>query len=273
MSSPKFSIITPVNVWNDYRAKSLVRLANSLRNQTYQNFEWIIVDDGSTKEFDWSQFDDINHIIVHKIHGERIIAYSEGLKEATGDWICLVDSDDEYVPEYLETFLDKIRIIKRYKMFNCGAKFIHADGGENLRDAFKPKRKKEGHEEFSGGNIVNGTFVFHKSVYRLLGGYPPAVIKDANCSGLNYGTSYGAPVIRDLYMGTPFDFSAAAQLEFPEIRKYFMVNVDSEPDKVIKELGNPWGNDYYLFYKYTRKYHSLAFDEPLLTVYLKKGVE
>jgi hypothetical protein len=62
-------------------------------------------------------------------------------------------------------------------------------------------------------------------------------------------------------------------MEFPGMRKFFFVDHDNEPDKIIKELGNPWGNDYYLFYKYTRKYHSMPIDEHLLIVHPKTGVE
>ena len=107
-----------------------------------------------------------------------------------------------------------------------------------------------------------------------MGAYPPIWIKNVDCTELNYGTSYGVKQPRDLFMGTPYDFSAAAQMEFPEIRPFFMVNVDSEPNKIIKELGNPWGNDYYLFYKYTRKYHSKPIEqEYLYIVHPKTGVE
>ena len=48
-----------------------------------------------------------------------------------------------------------------------------------------------------------------------------------------------------------------------------MVDHVNEPNKIIKELGNPWGNDFYLFYKYTRKYHTLSFKEYLYIVHLK----
>ena len=67
-------------------------------------------------------------------------------------------------------------------------------------------------------------------------------------------------------MNTPYDFSAAAQIEFPELRQFFMVDHEAEPHKIIKELGNPWGQDYYLFFKYTRKYHSKAVRECLYIV-------
>ena len=137
-------------------------------------------------------------------------------------------------------------------MFNFGCRYHHEDGGKNFRDPFYPKKLDVGHEKFGGGSIVNGTYVFHRDVYEDLGGFPKDVIKDIDCTEINYGPKQP----RDLHMNTPYDFSAAAQMELPEIREYFMINHVAEPKKIIKELGNPWGQDYYLFYKYTRKYHS-----------------
>ena len=129
-----------------------------------------------------------------------------------------------------------------------------------------------GHEVFGGGNIVNGTFVFHRSVYKDLGGYPPDVVKDIDCTDINYPAFPGQekPYIRDLHANTPYDFSAFMQLKYPEIRQYFMVDHEAEPSgKIIKELGNPWGNDYALFYQYTRKYHSKPIKEYLYKVHPK----
>ena len=110
---------------------------------------------------------------------------------------------------------------------------------------------------------MNGTFVFHRSIYEDLGAFPPHHIENIDCSSLNYGG------IRELWMTSPYDFSAAAQLEFPELQKYFMVDHVAEPHKIIKEFGNPWGQDHYLFYKYTRKYHSKPIDKYLYKVNLK----
>ena len=104
------------------------------------------------------------------------------------------------------------------------------------------------------------SYVSIRSVYDKLGAFPPHRVQNIDCSELNYGGP------RVLWMTSPYDFSAHAQLEFPEIRQYFMVNHVAEPHKIIKELGNPWGNDYYLFYKYTRKYHSKPIDEKWLYI-------
>lgn len=148
-----------------------------------------------------------------------------------------------------------------YKMFNFGNIYVHKDGKVSKRGPFKPKKKKEGHEKFSGGKIVKGTYVLERSVWEEMGGFPPETAKDVDCTEINYGG------IRDLHMNTPYDFAAYAQVEFPEIREFFMINHEAEPNKIIKELGNPWGDDFYLFYKYTRKYHSKPIEEYLYKVH------
>lgn len=256
---PKFSIITPVNVWTEERREQLYRAIESVKNQTFKDYEYIIVNDGSPLEFEvpgWVKTVDLPH-------GERVIALNAGFEAATGEWICLLDSDDEYAPEYLETAARAIEKNPKYKLFNFGCKYFHKDGQITTRDPFTPRKKKVGHEVFGGGTIVNGTYIFARSVYEDLGAYPPTVIEDIDCSEINYGG------VRNLYMHTPFDFSAAAQLEFPEIRQYFMVDHINEPSKILKELGNPWGQDYYLFYKLTRGYHSKPVKEYIYWVHPK----
>ena len=64
----------------------------------------------------------------------------------------------------------------------------------------------------------------------------------------------------ELNMCNPWDFSCFAQLEFPELSEYCFVNVEEEGKKYVQELGNPWGQDYYLYYKYTWKYQSSIAD-------------
>ena len=268
---PKFSIVTPTHCWNDYRKMSIARAIKSIENQTFKDFEYIIVNDGSTVEFKvpkWVK-------LINKQNEERVIAYNTGIKEAQGKIICLLDSDDEYEPEYLERVNGYYNEFKDFKLFNFGCRYVHKDGGENFRGPFKPKRRKVGHEIFGGGNIVNGTFTFHRSVYDSLGAYPEQVIKDIDCTEINYPAFRGQekPYIRDLWMNTPYDFSAWFQLEFPEQRKFFMVNHEAEPSKIIKELGNPWGQDHALWYKYTRKYHSKPIDDTNLIVHWKQGNE
>ena len=94
--SPKYSIITPM-----YNSFSLMdRYFESFRNQTYKNFEIIIVDDCSTdgsykNAVDYAEKSELN-IKVFK-SGKNAgpgNARNIGLKAAKGDWVLFVDSDD-----------------------------------------------------------------------------------------------------------------------------------------------------------------------------------
>jgi len=215
----------------------LRRAVRSVENQTLSNWEHIIVDDGSVIPIS----EDLGTKVLKQPHLERIIAYNKGLREAKGKWICFLDSDDEYVSYYLEAVSAMIKKYPTAKIFNFGSIHLRENYYARTRDAFKPKKEEVGHERFGGGNIVNGTFVFHHSLYDELGAFPET------CS--------------------PWDFSTMAQEELPELKELFMVNHKDEPKKIVRELGNPWGQDYYLFYKYTRKYHSIPFDCHLYIVH------
>ena len=256
---PRFSILTPVHLHSEERRDQLYRAIESVKKQTFQDYEHIIVNDGSTIDANIPKDD--KTVVLEQPHLERVNAYRLAMENATGEWFACLDSDDEYDPTYLERFSFMIENFPEFKMFNCGSRYIHKDGKDSLRGPFEPKMLDVGHEEFGGANIVNGTFIWYRSVYEDLGGFPPMYVEDIDCSEINYGG------VRRLAMSSPWDFSAYAQIEFPEIRKYFFIDRENEPNKAIRELGNPVGNDYYLFYKYTRKYHSMPFNENLYWVH------
>lgn len=101
------SIIVPVfNVQNYIR-----ECLDSILNQTYKEFELILIDDGSTdnsgKICDEYLKKDSRIKVIHKKNGGLSSARNCGLEEAKGDYICFVDSDDSIKPDYLEK-LDQI---------------------------------------------------------------------------------------------------------------------------------------------------------------------
>lgn len=257
----RISIITPVWVDGEERANELRRCIESVKKTKFDKtkIEHIIVNDGSIIPVEIPKYPYLK--VVNQENLNRITAYNKGFKEAQGEIFCLLDSDDEYDPAYLYWVDRWFKEYPEYKIFNFGCVYVHKDGGMAYREVFEPKKEKVGHEDFGGGQIVNGTFVFHRSVYDKLGAYPKHHITDIDCSEINY--SKGP---RELWMTSPYDFSAYAQMEFPAIREFFFVDQVAEPRKIIKELGNPWGNDFYLFYKYTRKYHSKPMREKFLYI-------
>jgi glycosyltransferase involved in cell wall biosynthesis len=94
-------------------AKFLPECIESVLNQTYQNFEIIIVDDGSndnSKEIikDYAKKDKRIKSIF-KENGGQASAFNEGIKHCTGEIICFLDSDDKFKPQKLE------KVAKVYK--------------------------------------------------------------------------------------------------------------------------------------------------------------
>lgn len=107
-TEPLFSIITAT--YN--RAHLLPRAVNSVLNQTYQNFELIIVDDGSTDNTEDVCRSFSNHRIrYHKQTPNRgvLAARNKAFDLATGDYVAILDDDDELVPQALEAVLAEFR--------------------------------------------------------------------------------------------------------------------------------------------------------------------
>lgn len=105
---PSVSVIVPIyNV-----APYLHRCVDSLLNQTYTDFELILVDDGSPDDCgmicdEYAALDGRVRVI-HKPNGGLSDARNAGLKIAQGAYIAFVDSDDWVAPNYLEQLLNTL---------------------------------------------------------------------------------------------------------------------------------------------------------------------
>lgn len=103
---PEISVIVPV-----YKAEQyLKRCVESILDQTYTNFELILVDDESPDNSpqlcdEWAQKDS-RILVIHKKNGGAGSARNAGLKVAKGNWIAFADSDDWLEITALETLYD-----------------------------------------------------------------------------------------------------------------------------------------------------------------------
>jgi glycosyltransferase involved in cell wall biosynthesis len=101
--SPFFSIVIPA--YN--RAELLKETIASVRAQTFNDWEIIVVDDGSTdhtQQVITSQSVEDSRIrYVYQQNAERSAARNNGMRNAKGTYICFLDSDDRYALEYLST--------------------------------------------------------------------------------------------------------------------------------------------------------------------------
>lgn len=104
--TPKISIIVPVYNSGEY----LDRCLGSIANQTFTDFEVIMVDDGSTDGSgsiidNWHE-NDSRFIALHQPSAGVSAARNAGLDNARGEWITFVDSDDYIFPTYLSDLYD-----------------------------------------------------------------------------------------------------------------------------------------------------------------------
>ena len=104
------SVLTPYYNTEDFFIETLV----ALQLQTLQNWEWIIVDDGSTDQASVERLanavaNDDRIRVIRQANAGPGAARNTGYKHATGRYVCLLDSDDMFEPAYLEKcvwFLD-----------------------------------------------------------------------------------------------------------------------------------------------------------------------
>lgn len=145
------------------RAFCIQNAIDSLLKQTYQDFELIIVDDGST--------DDTEKLIKEKyakeLHTKKIIykklkqnkgvcnARNVGLKSAHNSWIGYLDSDNEMLPDFLETFQTSIIENPKNKIFYSQ---LQRTNGQVIGQPFI-------YEQLQKANFIDlGVFVHNKSL-------------------------------------------------------------------------------------------------------------
>lgn len=104
-TTPLISVIIPAYNTIDVIKETL----KSVENQTYQNYQIIIIDDGSTdgtgQFIDNYQKKNNKCIVYHQSNSGVSEARNKGILYSTGEFICFLDSDDTYAPTFLEKLL------------------------------------------------------------------------------------------------------------------------------------------------------------------------
>lgn len=141
----KFSLIIPVYNVEQYLEKCLMSILDS----TYQNYEVIIVNDGSVDNSEKIIKDNLNKFknvtyIKQKNKGLSS-ARNEGVKKATGDYICFIDSDDYIEKDMLDVLNNNLKDqpdLLRYQLrevYSDKSIAINEEAFDTMRstDAFK----------------------------------------------------------------------------------------------------------------------------------------
>lgn len=123
MNNKKISIIVPVYNVKEYIEKCIY----SIINQTYQNIEIIIIDDGSndgsSEICDELAKKDSRIIVIHKKNEGVSSARNIGIANATGSYIGFVDSDDFVEPNLFNTLLECMELYNS-EMSTCNYNIV-----------------------------------------------------------------------------------------------------------------------------------------------------
>lgn len=100
------------------RAYLLPKLYESLCNQTCKDFEWLVVDDGSTDDTnklfeDWISMSKISIRYIYQQNGGKHRAINRGVKEAIGNLFFIVDSDDYLRCDAIEIILHNFYSVEK----------------------------------------------------------------------------------------------------------------------------------------------------------------
>ena len=163
------------------------QIANTLQsvfNQTFQDYEIVIVNDGST---------DNSVEIVKQIKDSRIrlieqsnqgvsMARNTGIRKANYDYIALLDADDEWKPTYLETQVDLINSFPECSVYACGYEFKQ---GNTIKPLILRKIPFEGEKgildnyfevaSHSHPPICSINIVVKKGAFLSIGGFPVGI--------------------------------------------------------------------------------------------------
>lgn len=113
---PTFTVFTPT--YN--RAHLLQRVYDSLCRQTFRDFEWLVVDDGSTDKTKelvaaWQAVADFTIRYVWQKNGHKKTAFNHGVRLARGDFFLPADSDDSFPLNALANFAEYWKTIPEHE--------------------------------------------------------------------------------------------------------------------------------------------------------------
>lgn len=268
---PKFSIGLPVyselepiqagaSGRRHFRARTVQRAIKSIMNQQFPDWELVIVNDGCVDEITpriLEAFADMDKRI-RVVHNEANIGRSAtrnlAMEKADAEWLCWLDSDDEYSSNYLRQ-LDKATKEYKNKIINFGSIIHWPDYKTTIRETFRPEKNTTGtgHVWFRSGHIGAGSFIFRKDLWESKKKYR---IPDT---------------------ASPYQFAADSKipLKLNPVEDKFQYDNTENPRGAFQDgklrhgmsLGNPYGDDYAQFYYLTRDNLSLPLDMYLYVQY------
>lgn len=180
IESPLISVMMPAYNVEAYLSAAL----DSLMNQTYSNWEAIVVDDGSTDgtkailEAYAAKDDRIRPF--YSSHGGRGVARNTALQHCKGEFIAMLDADDVTTPDRFEKQLDFLQKNQDYDVVSGQCVSFNGDPYADPRKRMPwPTDSNVIRQNLVNGRmkILNGAAMIRRIVFDKYGGYRPELVR------------------------------------------------------------------------------------------------
>jgi glycosyltransferase involved in cell wall biosynthesis len=161
VAARKMRVSVLTTVYN--RERSIIRAVRSILTQSHTDFEYVIIDDGSTDETTAriEELDDARIRLIPLPHRGRAAALNEGFRQCRGDVIAIQDSDDESAAARLEQQLRFLEAHPEVGMVGC-----HLFHRDETSSATHTVAFPENHEDILHLMPVTSGIPFNSSLIR-----------------------------------------------------------------------------------------------------------
>lgn len=169
MNNIEVSIVVPCYKQACFLNQSL----GSVLGQSFQNWECIVVDDGSpdnTEEVakEWCA-KDARFRYVYKTNGGVCNARNTGIEHAVGKWILPLDADNYLAPDYLRQAVEVMKADNDIGIVYSRAEYFGDKSGEWILPPYR-------FEDLLLNNMIDTLALYAKEDWKLVGGYDPAML-------------------------------------------------------------------------------------------------
>ena len=259
ITTPTISVVMPV--YN--REDLLPRAIDSILNQTYKDFELIIVDDGSTDSSEniariYAQKDSRVKVIKNKENKGISFSRNKGMDAAKGKYIAIMDSDDQALPFRLEKSIKVLEENPKYVALSAGT--ISIDDKISAQDLLHWDKYNIVKNNFAISFIFNNTFANASAIFK----------KDfAKEHNIRYNESYISAEDYDFWKQFVFNGGELVTIYEPLtfVRRHtsnsetyydeMYKNSTTIHKELISRFFNPLDEDVKLFYKLNEQCHLL----------------
>lgn len=227
-----FSVI--ISVYN--KEKCIKNTIESVLNQSFKDFEVIVINDGSTdnsQKIIQSFKDKRIKLITTKNQGASK-ARNTGIQEASANFIALLDGDDTWEGSYLQDMHNAIRTFPKLEVFTCGISQKYENKTVPVTYSFEQKDLYGKHNFFEASKkyalITSSSIVFNKNVLIKTGIFDTSIVSGQDTDlWIRFGLHYDILFINKRLVYYNFNSSSLSNTTFELTKKLkFDKYVDEE---------------------------------------------